>query len=78
MSKAVASARCGIVRDCSREDCIFKMLFRGYKNNPQNEMEKRKNAEIERVNGKGFYPNWTVRGHGEIVDLYCDSFKEKK
>lgn len=54
------------------------MLFRGYAVNPKNDMEKRRNAEFERINGKGFYPQWKNIGKGELVELECNDYKEKR
>lgn len=67
-----------MVRECANEGCIFKMLFRGYAVNPKNDMEKRRNAEFERINGKGFYPQWKNIGKGELVELECNDYKEKR
>lgn len=77
-SRAVAQTNCLVVRDCGNESCIFKMLFRGYKDVPRSDMEKRRNAEMERMNGKGYFPDWRVVGHGETADLICDDFQEKR
>lgn len=78
MGRVVSQSRCSIVRECANEACIFKMLFRNYKVNPVNDMEKRRNAEIERMNGKGFYPQWKTIGKGELVELSCNDYQEKK
>jgi hypothetical protein len=78
MARAVSQGRCNIARECNTTTCIFKMLQLGYKFNPNGEMEKRRNAEIERVNGKGYYPSWDEVGHGEFVDLICNDYKEKR
>lgn len=78
MKRAVSQGRCNIARECNTTKCIFKMLQMGLKMNPQNGMDKRRNAEIERVNGKGYYPAWDEVGHGEFVDLICNDFSEKR
>lgn len=54
------------------------MVFNGYKVNPSTDIEKRKNAEIERQFGKGFYPDLKTTGRGEFLDLTCNNFVEKK
>lgn len=78
MMKNIASARCNSIRECGREDCILKMLFRGYTHNPSNDSDRRNNANIERAVGKGFFPLWKVVGDSETTKLICNSFEEKR
>lgn len=78
MRKEVSQARCGITRECANIKCIFKMLQMRYKLNPASEMEKRINAEFERVNGKGYFPKWDSVGRGEFIDLICNDYIEKR
>lgn len=40
-------------------------------------MERKRNAELERMNGKGFIPQWKCIGRGELVELECNDFREK-
>lgn len=76
--KAVAQARCASVRECSNEKCLFRMYYNGYKDVPHTEQEKINNRNIERRNGKGFYPQWKCVGRGNFVDLICTDYEEKK
>lgn len=77
MNKVVSAGRCNILRECSREDCILKMLSRGYTPSPRTEKEKITNREIERSVGKGFNPVWQVTGNSVVSDIICIDFKEK-
>lgn len=76
--RAVAQTRCSVVRECCNNKCIFRMYLNGYKDVPRTAQEKENNRNIERIDGKGFYPQFESIGHGEFVDLICTDYKEKK
>jgi len=76
-SKSIASARCGLVRNCANDSCIFSMLNKGYQLNPTSASQHNKNQRMERQYGKGFVPTLRYQMRNEFIDVICDLFIDK-
>lgn len=75
---AIGTTHCGLVRECSNNGCVIRQIFLGLKVNPSSDLDKKKNTDIQRAFGKGFYPELISVGRGDGIDLLCPDFKEKR
>jgi hypothetical protein len=76
-SKAIAQARCGLVKTCDNHSCIFNMMDKGYQLTPTGAGQHNKNQQLERLYGKGFVPMMREIFRDGFIDVVCDLFIDK-